>query len=154
MREELKHFIHKAAAFCAYQDRCQKELAEKLKEWGATADEADEVLCEMILEKFIDEERFSQSFTRGKFHYKKWGRLKIRQALNQKDISSRNIDTGLNEIDPVQYREVATSLLLNKYRSVESDPHPLKRKQKTLNFMQSKGFEISLCLEIYDEVVK
>ena len=38
-------------------------------------------MIELINDGFIDEERFSRSFCRGKFRIKKWGRRKIKSEL-------------------------------------------------------------------------
>ena len=43
------------------------------------------ILTDLILEKFIDEQRFSESFCRGKFRIKRWGKLKIKNELKTKE---------------------------------------------------------------------
>ena len=52
-----------------------------MREWGVEEDIIKNILTDLILEKFIDEQRFSESFCRGKFRIKKWGKLKIKNEL-------------------------------------------------------------------------
>jgi regulatory protein len=56
--------------YCQYQDRCQKEIRNKLYENGASKDDVAELMIELIESKLIDEERYARNFARGKFRIK------------------------------------------------------------------------------------
>lgn len=71
----------KAARFCAYQERSQQEVRDKLYEYGLHYNDVEELLSELIVEGFINEERFARAYVRGKFKMKKWGRHKILQGF-------------------------------------------------------------------------
>ena len=59
-----------------------------MREWGVKEDIIKNILTDLILEKFIDEQRFfSESFCRGKFRIKRWGKLKIKNELKMRKIS-------------------------------------------------------------------
>ena len=77
-----KQALGKMAKFCAYQERCQSEIKYKLFGTGLSNDEIDNIICDLIEHKFLDEERFAKAFVRGKFNQKGWGRIKIQQHLN------------------------------------------------------------------------
>ena len=62
--------------FCSLQDKCQWDVRKKLSQWGLLENTKDLIMMELIEDGFIDEERFSKLFCRGKFRIKKWGRLK------------------------------------------------------------------------------
>src|SRR5690606_40103744 len=64
----------KIASYCAYQERCQKEVRDKLYEYGLHSHEVENLITSVILEGFLNEERFAKAFARGKFRIKKWGR--------------------------------------------------------------------------------
>ena len=53
-------------SYCAIQDRCQWEFEKKMKEWGISDEIIENILTDLILDKFVNEERFSESFCRGK----------------------------------------------------------------------------------------
>ncbi|MGY6520849.1 MAG: regulatory protein RecX [Mongoliitalea sp.] len=133
----------KIAAFCAYQERCQQEVRTRLAERGIRGDEAEELIALMIEEGFLNEERFAQAFVRGKFSLKKWGRIKIRQALKFKQLSDRCIATGMKEIDADEYFKILQLEAEKKWNSLDKlDKFP--RKMKVQQFLLGKGFEQDL----------
>lgn len=101
----------KAARYCAYQERTQQEVREKIYAYGLYSDEAEEVIARLIEDNFINEERFAQAFAGGKFRLKKWGRAKIEHALREKGISDYCVRKGLEQIDPEDYLHTLQELL-------------------------------------------
>ncbi len=63
----------KIQRFCAYQDRCHSEVRSKLLDMGVYGDTLEELMADLITERFLDEERFARSFAGGKFRIKHWG---------------------------------------------------------------------------------
>ena len=45
--------------FCAYQERAQQEVRDKLYEYGMSKDQVEEILSDLISENFLNEERFA-----------------------------------------------------------------------------------------------
>jgi regulatory protein len=76
-----------AEKFCAYQERCHKEVRTRLFEYGLASEDVEEVMMDLIQHGFLNEERFARSYARGKFRTKKWGRVKITRELKSRDIS-------------------------------------------------------------------
>ena len=96
---DIKIALERLKNFCALQDRCQFDVIQKMKEWGLLELTQDHILEILITDKYIDEERYAQSFCRGKFRIKKWGRIKITNELRKKQISNICINKGLKEIE-------------------------------------------------------
>ena len=86
---DLKMAIERLKNYCALQDRCQWDVTQKMKEWGLLEMTQNHILEILIQEKYVDEERFAQSFCRGKFIIKKWGKVKITNELKKKKIGLR-----------------------------------------------------------------
>lgn len=145
--DRLKPVLIKAASFCAYQERYIKEVHQKLISWGLTDDEADEIIEELILQKYINETRFVKSFARGKFRHNHWGRIKIRQELKMRGLNNDLIKIGLAEIDGDEYEEVLKDLLEKKARSLKAE-HPQIRQQKLIRFAVGKGFEMDIVWDL------
>ena len=150
MTDSIKDALRKAAMFCAYQERTQQEVRERLKEWGIFGDDAEEVIAELIQQNYLNEERFAKSFAGGKFRVKGWGRRKIKQQLQQRGISGYNLDQAMKEIAPDDYRETLTDLLEKKRQSL-SDDNPLIVKQKLVRYALSKGYESELIFTVLNE---
>lgn len=137
----------KAAHYCAYQERSQKEVRNKLYEYGLYRDEVEEIISDLVTEGFVNEERFAVSYVGGKFRIKKWGRVKILQGLKQHDISPYCIKKGLEEIDEGEYLSLIESLIQKKLESLNtSDMY--KARQKTASFLVQRGFEPQIIWEI------
>src|SRR5690606_18743086 len=126
--------------YCAYQERCQKEVRQRLYDWGVYGDDAEELISEMIQKGFLNEARFAKAYCKGKFYQKKWGRIKIVNELKFRDVSARNINTGLMEIDEDDYRKALTELIENAYRQYRTNREPLKTR-KVIRFLLQKGYE-------------
>ena len=141
--QTLKEAKVKAARFCVYQERTQKEVFDKLTALGLSEDESNEVLSELIQEDFVNEERFARLFASGKFRLKKWGRRKILFEMKRKGLSEYCQRKGLEEIEHDEYVSVLDSLIEKKSKSI-SDTNRLTRKSKITRFLISKGYEPDL----------
>ncbi len=147
--EKYKKAKLKIASYCAYQERCQLEVRNKLYSYELYRDQVDELLAWLITENFVNEERFAQTYAGGKFRIKNWGKFKITQALKQKDISDYCIKKGLAEIGADDYMITIRALAekkLNEYALKVSNPYQLKNK--TAKYLISKGFEPNLVWDV------
>lgn len=142
--------FEKAARYCAYQERCQEEVRQRLYQYGVYGDEAEEMIVFLIQENFINEERFARSFAGGKFRLKKWGRMKIRQALKRKKISEYCIRKGMEEIEENDYIEVLFRLLETKFTQIQSKDPYIKR-QKLHRYALQKGYESEIVWQMVQE---
>lgn len=130
--------------YCAYQDRCHWEVERKLKSYSLIPQAEEEILIWLIQNDFVNEERFTRSFVRGKFNQNKWGRHKIRRELQMRQIPAHLISSGMEEIDEDKYREVLHALYKKKKGSLKSERESLKKKAKIRNFLLGKGYEPEL----------
>ena len=100
---DIKIAVELLKSYCALQDKCQWDIKQKMQEWGLLEISQDHIMELLIQENYINEERFSRSFCRGKFKIKKWGKLKIINELKKKYISEKCITKGLEEIKDSEY---------------------------------------------------
>lgn len=143
----------KIEAFCAYQERCDQEVRKKIKSWGLDSEDTDILISDLIQNNFLNEQRFAEAFVSGKFRIKRWGRIKIKQHLKQKNISNYSINKGMAEIDPTEYRETILNLANSKNRLINA-PDIWSRKVKLQRYLASKGYETELVRETVEEVVQ
>ena len=145
--------IQRIRHFCAYQERAQQEVRDKLYELGMTKSEVEEILSDLISENFLNEERFALQFAGGHFRIKGWGKVKINHALQQKRVSSFNIKMALKAIDPKDYEKTLISLANKKWNSLKGE-RGLSRIAKTYAFLQQRGFEPALYQPIVQGLYK
>lgn len=143
----VKEATIKLMQFCAYRDRSQKEVEEKLKEMRMIPAACEQIIIKLMQEDFLSEERFARSFVRGKFRIKKWGRIKITQELKAREISSPLIKLALTEIDEEDYLNTLNDLATRKYHLI-NDKDIFRKKHKLQNFLLQKGYESQLVYEI------
>jgi len=146
----VKEATERIQSYCAMQDRCQWEVERKMKEWGVSEIIIENILTDLILDKFVDEQRFSESFCRGKFRIKKWGKVKIENELKIKNISKKCINKGLLQIEKKEYMKVLKDLYLKKRDSLK-DRNQFIRKGKIAKHLQQKGFESKLIWELINK---
>ena len=147
----VKEAIKRMASFCAYQERCQAEVRAKLtSEYDLNPDEIEFIIAELISQGFINEERFAKIYAGSKFRVKKWGKLKIEQALKQFQLTNFCIEKGLAEITDEEYETTLREILVKKSKILKEN-NPLKRKQKLLQYALSKGYEMDIVLDLLDE---
>jgi len=145
---DIKIAIERLKNYCAIQDRCQWDVTQKMKEWGLLEMTQNHILEILIQEKYVDEERFTQSFCRGKFLIKKWGKVKITNELKKKKISDICIKKGLEEIDLTEYDLLLENLLTKKNDTLRDKNH-FTRKSKLARFLIQRGFEGNL---VWDKI--
>ena len=151
-RLEPKEAKLKAADYCAYQERSQQEVRDKLYSYGLHHDEVEDVLADLIVDGFINEERFARAYVGGKFRMKGWGRRKILQGLQQHRISEYCIRKGLEEIDAEIYYQTLRKHAEKKLLSLKGQSAYVMRGKLTQHLMM-KGFEGDLIREVIEELL-
>jgi len=137
----------KAEHFCAYQERCQLEVRDKLYSWGLFSNEVEEIIADLISDNFLNEERFALAYVAGKFRMKSWGKRKIKQGLAQKKVSERLIRDAMNSIDAADYYHTLFQLL-EKKAALLAEKDGYKRKAKLAQYAVGKGYENDLIFDI------
>lgn len=133
--------------YCVYQDRCHQEVEKKLQEYQLIPDAREKILLHLFQENFLNEERFSKSFARGKFRIKKYGKQRIVKELKYRGISAYNIKTALKEIDDDEY-VITANLLIEKKKDSLNESNVIIKRKKITDYMLRKGYEFNLIQEI------
>jgi regulatory protein len=146
-----KHFtvqeaLERLQRYCSYQDRCHQEVERKLREMGMHSDARAHIIAELISDNFLNEERFSKAFSRGKFNQKHWGRIRIKMELKARGLSDYNIRSGLKELEEEEYRERFREVASKAWESLNPDSG-LQSKKKFWNYLTYRGWEPELIQE-------
>lgn len=137
----------KAESYCAYQERCQQEIRDKLYEWGLHSKDVEAIIADLISANFVNEERFAKAFAGGKFRIKKWGRIKIMLELKARKISDYCIKQAMKEIDEKEYVKTLTEIISKKSKEIKGvKPHI--KNYKLANYAISRGYENDLIWQV------
>ena len=142
----LNEIQRKLEHYCAYQERCHKEVAQKLREIGVYGTLIDVVIGKLIEANYLNETRFAENFVRGKFRIKKWGKKRLIRELKIREISDWNIKNALKEISEPEYYDCCRSLV-EKFWVSNSNRSLIIRKKKIWAALQYRGWETELIME-------
>ena len=143
--------LDKMAKYCAYQERCVKDVRDKLKTFEISEEEKTKILEYLLDNRFVNDERFAKSFVRGKINQSGWGVNKIRFHLVQKGIAKEIIDEALSQTDEEVYRQRLIDILQTKVKTVKADSD-FEKKRKLSAYAMQKGFESALVWEILKDL--
>ena len=135
----FEELLHKAASYCSISEHCISDVEDKLSAWGMSEDKKHKIIDKLIEDDFINEKRYCIAFTKDKFHFNKWGKIKISYSLKQKGLDSKLIDMALKTIDEGEYEEMLAVLLKNKLKTIKWE-YEYEKMGKLFNFAQSRGF--------------
>ncbi|MDQ7918600.1 regulatory protein RecX [Mesonia sp. MT50] len=147
----VKEATLKLMNYCAYQERCHQDVEQKLIELRMIPEARQQIIHTLLEENFLNEERFAQSFARGKFRIKKWGRIRIQRELKRRKVSRFNIITALKEIDDTEYIETLDQLFKKRLESL-TEKNPQKLKKKIADYLLYRGWESYLIYEKLNEI--
>ena len=142
--------LDKMAKYCAYQERCVKEVRDKLKTFDIAEEEKTKILDYLLDNRFVNNERYAKAFVRGKVNQSGWGVNKIRFHLIQKGIDKDIIDEALGQTDEETYRQRLIEILKTKAKTVKADSD-FEKKRKLAAYAMQKGFEGPLVWEVVKE---
>jgi regulatory protein len=136
--------LQKIRHYCAYQERNHQETREKLYTYGLRTHEVEELVATLVEENYLNEERFALAYAGGKFRSKEWGRIKIKHALKQKQISDYCIRLALKSIPLDDYVITLEKIASEKNKLLRSEKNEFKRKGKLRQYLLQKGYEQDL----------
>ena len=141
--EVHREYYLKIADYCNYQERCTHEVVSKLHELEVDPKWTTSILNKLREENLLNDHRFAHSFARGKFRFKKWGKIKIKYQLKLKQLPEAFISSALVALDEEGYRETLTDLLTKKI-TTEKFKNTLTDKAKLYRYAIAKGYENDL----------
>jgi len=144
-KKKLEHY-------CSYQERCHQEVENKLKEMKMISLAQESIIEHLLKHDFLNEERFAQTFARGKFRIKKWGKMRIIRELKFKNITEYNIKNALKEIDDDEYYSTFNTLAEKRFL-VLKESNSYKKRKKLTNYLMYRGWESSLIYEKVQELI-
>ena len=140
----------KMERYCVYQERCHKEVRDKLVKMRMIPEAIDIILTHLINENYLNEQRFANNYVSGKFRIKKWGKFRLAQELKKRELSKYTINTALSNISDKDYFETFDQLAEKKFNSLKST-HTQADKKKFADYLLYRGWEPQL---VYEKVTE
>lgn len=138
--ELYQKWLDKLEQFCASQERCNFDVRAKMIKLKVPENDHKRIIEKLTIDQFINEERYTRSFVRGKINYKKDGKTKISYKLIQKQIPAQIIQTVLADFQDEIYTKNIESLIEKKWVQLIQKNEKAKAKEKLINYMRGKGY--------------
>lgn len=138
--------------FCAYQERCHKEVRTKLMSMNMIPQVIDTIIVHLIEQNYLNEERFAMTFVRGKFRIKKWGKNRLKRELKFRNISNYSITKAINQIGEREYLKTLDEIVIKRVNQVK-ESNKYKKRKKVVDYLLYRGWESHLIYEKLNEYV-
>ena len=143
--EDEKVIIEKIQSYCLYQDRCIKEVKNKLYSFKVSSQLVENIVEYLIDNDYLNEERYTKMFIQGKLRIKKWGRIKLKYELRSKGIDIKIINEHINQINEEDYIEYFNEFSTNKIKFLKGSND--QKKRSFINYFTYRGWENNLIYE-------
>jgi regulatory protein len=132
---------------CSKREKCRADIKDYLIRKGIPTEWHQDVMAQLMAERYIDEERYAQAAVRDKCILDRWGKQKIRHFLETKQISEENIARALGALEESDYRKMMEEELHKKILALSGE-QPGIQEMKILRFAVSRGYEEEMVKEI------
>ena len=130
-----------AMKFCGYRERSKKEVEDKLKAKSFNHKIIKVCIDRLVELDFLNNIRFSKSFSRGKNNNNRWGKNKIKFHLKNKGLTNDEINRGIESIDEESYFNILKKNI-ELYNKKLKEPN----RNKLIGHLINKGYEMDLIL--------
>lgn len=137
--------LTKLERFCAFQERCEADVRKKLFAMPISVAQRDEIVHRLKENDFLNEERYTETFIRGKMHENQWGKIKIMQALLAKGVDGKLVNEKLSQIDETEYTQQLISSIEKWKRMNSADQN---NRSKLIKAMLTKGYAMNEILNL------
>lgn len=140
--DQDKVIIEKIQSYCLYQDRCIKEVKNKLFSLKVNNDLGQKIINHLIDNDYLNEERFVKLFIQGKLRIKKWGKIKLKYELKIRGINNNIIDAHIKNISEDEYISYFDEFSSSKIKFLKGSLD--KKKRSFINYFTYRGWENQL----------
>ena len=136
---------------CSRAEKSSGDALRLMRGWGVPESEQRIVLNKLIEQRFIDDRRYAEAYTREKSHLTGWGARKIAFQLRQKGIDKEIIQATLATLDGDAQLEQLTTKLERKMRTTKA-ANRYELRGKLLRYGLGLGFDYEMTRDAIDKI--
>lgn len=147
---DYEHAYQYALFLLNLRMRTVAEMKEKMYKRGYDSSVAEQVINNLLKEKYLDDENYFEVFMENMKTYKTWGKYLMKKKLIEKKLPQELINSRLNEIvnEDDEYK-IAKRYLDKELRGVEKlSELDYNQKQKFQRRLLSRGFSTSVVVKL------
>ena len=139
---------------CSRSEKSTGDALRLMRTWGVPEAEQRGVLDKLIADRYIDNRRYAEAYTREKSQLAGWGERKIAMQLRLKGVERETISAVLSELmEDDSIVERLRDKLTKKLRTVKA-ANDYELRGKLLRYALGLGYDYDIASEVVDEVVK
>ena len=139
---------------CSRSEKSTGDALRLMRTWGVPEAEQRGVLDKLIADRYIDNRRYAEAYTREKSQLAGWGERKIAMQLRLKGVERETISAVLAELmEDDSMAERLHDKLTKKLRTVKA-ANDYELRGKLLRYALGLGYDYDIASEVVDEVVK
>ena len=143
--------LHTLMRLCSRAEKSSGDAMRLMQRWGVAEHERQGVLNTLMQQRYIDDARYAEAYTREKSNLSGWGAKKISLHLRQKGIDSKTISIALASLDSDRQQEMLEAKLLRKLRITKASNN-YELRGKLLRYAISLGYEYESAKDIIDKI--
>jgi regulatory protein len=144
--------LDKLRYYCGYQERSRNQVSKKIALLYIGEDLHPYLFEKLEEEGFISEDRFKETFVRGKSRIKGWGPKKIALHLNHQMGEKVPIEL-VNELGDWKKAEEKLKRDMEKKHKTLKNASSKEVYEKLMRFGLSRGFDFEVVTRIFKEVM-
>ena len=138
----------------ARSEKSTGDALRLMRTWGVPEAEQRGVLDKLIADRYIDNRRYAEAYTREKSQLAGWGERKIAMQLRLKGVERETISTVLAELmADDSMAERLRDKLEKKLRTVKA-ANDYELRGKLLRYALGLGYEYDMAAEVIEELTK
>ena len=146
--QALQSLMH----LCARGERSTGDAMRLMRTWGVPEGERSAVVEKLVAQRYIDNRRYAEAYTREKSNLAGWGPKKIALQLRLKGIESHIINETLRELDDDTRRTHLDERLRRKLRTTKATTN-FELRGKLLRYALSLGYDYDMAYSAVDAIV-
>ena len=139
---------------CSRSEKSTGDALRLMRTWGVPQAEQRGVLDKLIADRYIDNRRYAEAYTREKSQLAGWGERKIAMQLRLKGVERETISAVLAELmADDSMTERLHEKLSKKLRTVKA-ANDYELRGKLLRYALGLGYDYDMAAEAVDRVAK
>lgn len=131
---------------CARSERCTGDALRLMERWGVPPTERKSVVERLVAQRFIDDRRYAEAYTREKSRLAGWGARKIEYQLRMKGIEREIIAQATAQLDGDIQRDKLEDKLRRKVRTTKAATQ-YELRGKLLRYAMTQGYDYDMAME-------
>ena len=148
--EEKEKMLGRMMRLCAGRECCRSDIRRKLDVLPAA--DAQEILDTLCREGYLDDARYARAFARDKSALQGWGSLKIKLALQKKQIEAAAVAAALEAVDGPAADARMEQLLRAKWKTLAREEDPARKEAKLFRYALGRGYGYDEIKRMYDHL--